>query len=333
MAEVRGGVLEANAGNRDGWESFGVPMGGSEYAYLMVGMGEPGLGPKITILHSKPVEADAFVADPSKTEDWEEGVKRGTHYHRTDMVRFQFAEGQSFRINRELYNFGDYYLQHACTPYFDPGGAMGMMMFQTEADRRGTIGQEVDTKDLRGDAFIERFPERYHDTVMLKLGTAHDEDSKAIRGSAISTGATIPRAGLKGSMFDTDDWTELSDGSRICVIVQGDPVSGPLMLLSHNAPGAVEAPAGTYGSDMMRAILRGTCSVGGHTQAYQAVRFVEAGVPETDVVHGSDGSTQFLYFADRRGWRSSGSDDTDTRAAEIAELVERTTNSVVVSTP
>jgi hypothetical protein len=320
--EAFDGVLDGNAQERDEWFGFSTPGSAAfDFKYMMVGLGDPVSGPRITILYCEPSEpgSPGTFIDPSSS-DWDEGEKRGVHYHRTDQWRFQLAEGQHFFIGKERYYFGDFYLQPACTWYFDPMGPSGMTMFQTDADRRGSIGCTRENRELRGDAWLATVPDP--SVVMTKAGTAFDEDSKATRGAAISTGAKIPKAGLKGSFFDTDEWTALADGSRVCAIFEGDPVSGPLILLSQNAPGVVEAPAGTYGSDHMRVILTGSCSVGGRTLGHQDYRAVEAGVSETEVVHGEEGSVQMLYFADRREWRSSGAGEADVRASEIAALLE-----------
>jgi hypothetical protein len=77
----------------------------------------------------------------------------------------------------------------------------------------------------------------------------------------------------------------------------------------------------------MRVILTGSCDAGGRTLGHQDYRAVEAGVSETEVRHGDEGSVQMLYVADRRGWRSSGAGEGDIRASEIAALVERTSPS------
>jgi hypothetical protein len=95
-----------------------------------------------------------------------------------------------------------------------------------------------------------------------------------------------------------------------------------LVLLSHNTPGAAEAPAGRYETDLLRMVLRGSCVVGDRT--YEPFEFsaVAAGVSQGPVHHGPAGSTQLVFFADRRGWRPVGEEPTSDGHRRLDELSE-----------
>jgi hypothetical protein len=130
----------------------------------------------------------------------------------------------------------------------------------------------------------------------------HTRDEDADAGMLVYTAtARVPRTGLTGS-FDDQGWARLSDGSKMAALFMGVPTTGPMVLLSHNAPGAVEAPAGTYTTETLRLILKGSCSVGDRSLGSGAWRVTDSNVAQGPVVHGPQGSMQLLFFADRRGW-------------------------------
>jgi hypothetical protein len=107
----------------------------------------------------------------------------------------------------------------------------------------------------------------------------------------------------------------LSDGSLVAAVFLGD-ATGPAVILSKNAPNAVENPAGRPATDMLRLIVKGSCTIGERT--YEAGSFVatEAGALVDTVVHGPEGSAQLLVVSDRRSW-------TPTKACFLRNLLTR----------
>jgi hypothetical protein len=155
----------------------------------------------------------------------------------------------------------------------------------------------------------------------------HESDDDATTALA-ATFAEIPSpARLFGSIHDDADWAELSDGSRVAAVFLDNAVSGPMVLLTNNAPGVVEAPAGSYGDDRMRLIMKGSCTIGDREFHAQDFRATEAGIVEGPVVHGPEGSSQVVVYADRRHWLpilDGGTSATEEcpRLGEIATVLE-----------
>jgi hypothetical protein len=315
------GVLEGNIGITDEWLDLSTPSISSRL--LQVFIGDAVCGPALFFYDYKrppsgqPVPRDWGVPLPPH---WPaDQSDQYTHYHRTDVWRFQVADRDKeyFSIGPKKLHFADYYLQPANTWYIQTPGPDGLTAVNLVADRRGSTSIDPLNRHLRGKEFVDCCAA----SGLVSEASArsmHDDDAKAVSGLASTTGLKIPKAGLIGSLLDTTGWTTLPDGSRICAIFQADPLGGPMILLSHNAPGAVEARAGRYGSDTVRIILKGSCRVGGHVLGPLEFRALNAATEEDDVVHGDDGSVQVQYVADRRGWRSSGSDQSDARAGERA---------------
>lgn len=127
-------------------------------------------------------------------------------------------------------------------------------------------------------------------------------------------------------MADQSGWVSLSDGSTVAVVAIGDPATGPLVILTRNAPGVVE-PSATWSTDTYRVIVDGSCAVDASTLRRCQFRALEASVAEGELVHGPEVSAQVLVVADRRYWRPE-SDGASARENEIAVVVGKALSAI-----
>jgi hypothetical protein len=245
------------------------------------------------------------------------------HAHRSDSFRIEVDHRPEafFKMGPKHIHYGGYYLLPANTIYTDPPGPEGVTQALFFADRRGLPAITKQSKSLSNDGLIDPLA-RAFGSWGDELRSVHTTDGDAVSCLASTCMASIPPRGFSGSVFEQTGWTTLTDGSSIAAFAMDDPESGPLVLLSRNSPGVVEAPAGTYETDMLRMMVNGSCSVGDRTYGAFAFCATEAGVPQGAVVHGREGSTQLAFFADRRGWRPVGDPATGTQGRRLEEISE-----------
>ena len=227
---------------------------------------------------------------------------RGGHFHRSDTFRMVVGDcsKHSFSFGRRWHYPGDYRLQSSNHPYREWHGSHGCLEMIVDADRRGhapidgSVRHVDDTERLR--SVLDGVG-----SYLSQLPTFFTEDEDAIFGLATTTAGRVLGPGLSGSFKDRD-WTHLSDGSQVLGLVMGDREKGPLILLSRNAPNAVESQRCSYSTEMLRIVLTGHCMVGDRIYGPGSLLLTDVGVEQDAVVHGPAGSTQFLFFTDRRGW-------------------------------
>jgi len=223
-----------------------------------------------------------------------------THYHRTDTFRMTVgSEKQQMKDAGDWLGEGDFLVLGANAVYTQTLSTGGFRDLVIEADRRGSASLETKRDP---DEIIEELEagqaERFAHT-----WRCHRRDEDAISGVAATFATPMgKRQRILGSISQDQDWDVLSDGSRVGAIFLADPESGPVVVLSHNAPGAIESPDATYGGDRFRLILKGSCSVAGKAYTKGQFRVSEAGTVDGPVVHGPEGSSQLLVLADRRTW-------------------------------
>ena len=251
-----------------------------------------------------------------------------SHYHRTDTFRMTLgSEKEQTKDAVDWLGEGDFLVLGANAVYTHTLGTGGSRDLVFEADRRGSPSLETkrDPDEIIDEleaAQAERFAHTWR---------CHRRDEDAVSGVAATFATPVgKRQRILGSMSKDQDWDVLSDGSHVGAIFLADRESGPVVLLSHNAPGAIEAPeAATYGSDRFRLILRGSCSVAGKRYTTGQFRVSQAGTVDGPVVHGPEGSSQLLVLADRRTWLPHDNEDSGTSASSrLAEL-----NSILTRQP
>jgi hypothetical protein len=226
---------------------------------------------------------------------------RHMHSHRSDSFRLALGDDPrlSFSFGDRWYRFGDYRVQPANVAYREWHADAGCLELVVDADRRGHAPIEG---DLRSSRDVEQIATSLEGAGTYALQfTHHTHDEDAVSGVGSTLLANPPATGFSGSVRE-DGWATLADGSKVLGIVIGPRKSGPLLLLWRNAAGAVESPAATYSTEVFRLLLEGTCTVGDASYGPGAWRLTDIDVPQGAIVHGPEGSTALVVFADRRGW-------------------------------
>jgi hypothetical protein len=268
------GVLRGRLDKPESWPSVPITLAGvTNYMQFMgISLGDPESGP---VVHLNAVDRE---------------LHGPAHHHRTDTFRMPLMPG----IERQLRNGphwlsrGDYVLMRGNVTYAESSGGPASW-FLVDADRRGSVGEEY--REIHGAYFgKDNLPSRFYDA-----------DEEAVIGATTTMGVLPTKGKLIGSVDDTRNWTDLSDGSTVLGVLMADAVSGPLVVISHNVPNAEEAPAGSYTTDTFRFLIAGECTIGDHTCRADDFVASEAGTVEGPVRHGPDGSTQVILYADRRG--------------------------------
>lgn len=307
--EPTAGVLQGSVLETEAWAD------GGGVRVLQAMLGDSASGPLVAMIDLR----GQYIPPPEVVEALREiVVDGGSHYHRSDVFRAQLSDDDRFfSIGARELHFGDFYLQPANLWYNDPPGPNGMLQLLVVADRRGSAPITRKNRSATVDVLLGELR-----AAGVELDDVHADDESATTGIGFTAQPSLPAPGLIASIFEDASWSVLSDGSRVAAAFMDDRVSGPLVLLSHNAAGAVEATTATARSDMLRLVLAGEVHLGEHTMRAHDFRMVEAGVREPSVVHGLQGSTQLVVFADRRGWRGDGrGGEADHRLDEMAVLL------------
>lgn len=304
------GALVCDLDHNDEWPQYvNIELA----RWMVLEMGDPQAGPAITMLTKRPGSI------PGLTDDLIEDKSQLAHFHRSDVFRIAIGE-DSHQVNHAgvFLNPGDFFVMRASKRYTETLGLGNVRFVDLYADRRGIPATMADNK--KHPAYDEKGMHEIVGQLFSSPPPFHTSDEQAVTGVATSF-APIPSGGrLHASMTNHDAWHTLADGSAVAVATVGDPVSGPLVIVSYTAPGTVE-PCATWQADVFRLVVGGSCSVGGVPLRARQFRAVEAGRPEGDAVHGSDGSAQVLIVADRRSWPPR-LDSSSARLHEISAVVD-----------
>ena len=222
------------------------------------------------------------------------------HFHRSDTFRMVVSDGPGAWLcfNGRRVRRGHYRVQPANVPYSEWYGRTGCIPLTIDADRRGhppLDGEVAQSKDAA--AVMARVATA--GPYLSELGKIHLYDDDAVSGVASTAARAAPGGTLSGSV-DDDGWTELPNGSSAAAIAIGHPETGPMIVLSRNPPGAQEAPEGVYHTEMLRLVLKGSVSVGDRSYREGDWRLTDSDIRQAAVTHGPEGSTQLVFFADRR---------------------------------
>jgi hypothetical protein len=285
------GHIEGGFDDLDGW---GTMADLPEIRQFRLYLGEPQSGPFVWLFNEGPKKAAAGQPLPKPHFV-------PPHLHRS--ATFRLVVGDQPRqvlFDNAWHTRGDYILLDANRIYSELTGVDGLKTLLVLSDRRGFAPVNKFTAGMTSDEMLALNTRRFG-PFGEGLRCVHTSNDDSILGATITTREKLQHGGrAKGSIDDPSEWATLSDGSRVAAAFLGDPASGPALIMSRNTPRVIEAPAGWWGTDTFRLIVRGSCSIGGRT--YRAGSFVasEAGTRQAQVIHGPEGSTQLLVVCDRR---------------------------------
>lgn len=204
------------------------------------------------------------------------------HGHASD--NFRLSLRGTLSMGRDSYSAGEFRLHEGWKPYATdnysngPDGGWMLLMF---GDRRGTRGQP--------DVW-QQHPERRADL---------DPDKAGPSALAASWGA-VRNAHLNGSFFETESWREYSDGIRVAACLLGDAEKGPLVLMTDTQAGATCFPKSTVSTEVLRIVVRGTCTSDSAVYGVGDGQAQQDGTPWEPAIAGDGGVGELIVFGDRR---------------------------------
>ena len=253
-------------------------------------IGDEEKGPRVRLWCYPPATPEEIAKGPSLG---------GAHSHVCDNFRI-VMRGQ-MQVGHDRYEPGDFRLQRAGRPYGGDGGVPhpdGHWAVLCFADRRGYRGRSVNPERralFENDEVIRRESE-VSGINMLPA------DHPGVNG--LVTTLTDPWSkghNLDGKVGDADGWPQIGNGARVCVNLMGDHEVGPVVFLQRTEPGQMATPAGTFGSDVFRCVMSGSCHGDGVVLAAGEVRAYAAGERWPSATAGDDGLTELIIIGDRRG--------------------------------
>ena len=267
---VTNGLMHTNAINREGWTNMGS---GLQMAHLF--LGDPVSGPFVQV-----GRAPMLPAGP-------------VHMHRADTFRIGL-EG-TFNVGKFCYEAGDFRLQGAGRYYGPESGPAHHTLLLIMADRRGWIPVPASEKEKEVmQPMIDATAGFYAGHIPVVL----PDSSTGVTGLADSISLYYRAGRANGSFSKTDSWELSPDGIRYCMLLLGDRLTGPLLLLS-DAPARTVESAPAFGTDSCRVIISGSAAWGGRIYERGDVCAVTADASPAEVAHGGEGSRMLTVYADR----------------------------------
>jgi hypothetical protein len=227
------------------------------------------------------------------------------HAHASDTFRI-ILRG-TFKMGPEMYGPGEFRFQQGWRPY--PGedalGDDGLWMAVFVADRRGMRARYVkepppDSPEAQVAVEMHRYFGR---TYELKGGDVwFSDDPKDTAGpSALASSLGPIKSGKRnGSFADADSWTTSHPGTREAVSILGDPICGPVVVLTATEPNGVVTPPCRFDTEVFRMIVAGACEIDGRRYEKGDMRIDRAGEWFGPVVAGPEGMQQVVVIGDRR---------------------------------
>ena len=253
---------------------------------LFISLGDPVAGPDVQL-----------VVMPSPPE----AMWLDTHFHATDQFRV-VLQGE-FQLQRKCMTARDFGYQSPGIPYREgvPGGSTGpMWMLMVHGERRGARSTMTRSD---GNILIDAFGEDQLDRPVSTPDDPYWADviggAKGRSGLATTIGRQI--GGFSWGNFDASDgWHVPAAGLRMTAGLMGCPEKGPLVLTLRAEPDVEILPAFESASEVVIAVIRGTCDIGDRKYDAGEVRVQKARVPLEAMTSGPQGADIIIMFADRR---------------------------------
>jgi hypothetical protein len=279
-----GDHLDLSFARSQGWPKVGPGEGMPPSLWLSVG--DPVSGPAVQLGVCAPVPQTLWL---------------DTHYHGSDQFRATLQG--DFQLQRKRMVARDFGFQMSGLPYREGlvGGGNDLWMFAVQGDRRGARA----TLTRNDGTFV--LGEIGEDQLDRPVASPDDPYWRDLPGgsrgvAALATRPAVIRGGFAWGRFgDTQDWLSLADGVVASAGVLGHGVTGPVVLAIQCDAGQVAVPAGCAATELVIAVVRGRCEIGGQHYTVGDVRVQKAHAPLAGVVAGPEGLDCVLLIADRRG--------------------------------
>jgi hypothetical protein len=221
----------------------------------------------------------------------------GAHGHASDTWRMPVAG--TLAMGPDTYGPGDFRFQPGWKPYASdnlatgPDGGWTALLF---GDRRGMRVRPVHA-DGPPISPLDRAAGEW-----LRIGgdlVSEDPDDAPGPSTLSTTLSDRPgRARVNGSLGETADWFQLDEGALAAGLL-GHPVSGPLLLLARINDGGRPLGSYTFGTEVLRLVVRGSCRIGEDWYGPGDLRAEHAGSCGPALA-GDGGVDEVVVIADRR---------------------------------
>jgi hypothetical protein len=108
------------------------------------------------------------------------------------------------------------------------------------------------------------------------------------------------RGFLNGSFSDITSWCIDEKGLAAVAAAMGHPTNGPLVLLVNTPPGYEGVPGCSIGTETVRMIVDGSCSIGDTTYGMGDVIVQAANAPWQPIIAGRNGVKEVVLFGERQ---------------------------------
>ncbi|HLG67099.1 MAG TPA: hypothetical protein VKV36_04420 [Acidimicrobiales bacterium] len=281
---------------------------------VLVGMGDPVVGPLVGLFFDAPSTPEQLAGPPDLTP---------AHSHPCDNFRV-VMKGELW-VGRERYHHGEFRLQRSGRPYGSDGDAPhpeGNWRVIFFADRRGHRVRPTNP-ELRARAASPEAMAATRARFGELLPVILPDDDDGVDGLVTTIAKPFSKLGhIDGSFDEAAGWEPVGASVRLAASLMGAHDAGPVVLLQRTEPGAVATPACTFGSDVFRCVVSGSCRRGREDAVMGDTRFQAADVPWDEVVAGPEGLDEVIIVGDRRGAtpRPTAADGAGW-AARVTELV------------
>jgi hypothetical protein len=260
---------------------------------VLVGMGDPVLGPLLGLFYDAPSTPEELAGPPDLTT---------AHSHPCDNFRV-VIKGELW-VGKERYHHGEFRLQRTGRPYGRDGDAPhveGNWRVIFFADRRGHRLRPTNPKLREKASTIEEFEQtkqRFGGLVPVIL----PDDDDGFEGLVTTIDKPFSRLGHVDASFDeARSWDIVGDRS-IAVTLMGDHEGGPVVIVQRTKPGAEATPELSFESDVFRCVIAGSQSQGGGSVLRMGdTCFHAGGDPWEAVEAGPEGLDEIIIIGDRRG--------------------------------
>ena len=252
---------------------------------LFVAVGDPETGGNFQMVVVPPVPSDLIL---------------DTHYHGSD--QFRAVIKGCYRLHRRQLEASQFGYQVSGVPYREGIGASKeeLWLFAAHGARRGARATMIAT-----DGNFQ-LPDIGEDQLDRPVPSPDDPYWQDVRGGSkgtIGLKSTLgrPVGGFNWGSFGTDQgWQEISPGISVTAGLIGDDDSGPLILTVRGGAKAELFPSTTSETEIIVAVMGGSCRIGDRSYETGEVRVQKAGVPLDGAQAGLEGAEIVLMIADRR---------------------------------
>ena len=219
------------------------------------------------------------------------------HGHASDTWRMPLAG--TLPMGPDSYEPGEFRFQAGWKPYASdnlaggPDGGWTALLF---GDRRGLRVRPVQAD---GPA-VSPLDRAASDWLRVGGDLVSDDPAHAPGPSCLSTtiGDRPGRARINGSFGATDGWFRFGE-ARVAGAWLGHPVTGPLVLLTAIGAGGRPLASYSFGTEVLRLVVRGSCQIGEAWYRAGDIRVEHAGSCGPAKA-GPDGVDEVVIIADRR---------------------------------